>query len=194
VDALFKGALVGEVDFFDPVINFVQGRSRKTAQVGVDKPWLYVIKELFPLNINRFQVHNGTVHYRDFHSRPKVDLKIDQIEMLGTNLTNSQKLSKSLVADIKLTGRAFESAPLDMSVKLDPSTKRATVDLGAKMKTIPLTKLNDFAEAYGNLTFEKGTLAITSELAASNGKLTGYIRPLFDNIAIIDLSHTKPTL
>jgi hypothetical protein len=79
-----------------------------------------------------------------------------------------------------------------MSVKLDPSTKRATVDLGAKMKTIPLTKLNDFAEAYGNLTFEKGTLAITSELAASNGKLTGYIRPLFDDIAIIDLSDTKP--
>jgi Domain of Unknown Function (DUF748) len=173
-NALLNGTLVGEVDFLDPVMNFVRGRSRKTTQVGVDKPWLDVVKELFPLNINRFQVHNGTGHYRDFQSRPKVDLKIDQIEMLGTNLTNSRKLSKSLVADIKLTGRAFESAPLDLSVKLDPSTKRATFDLAAKMKTIPLTKLNDFAEAYGNFSFEKGTLAITAELAVENGKLTGY--------------------
>jgi hypothetical protein len=66
----------------------------------------------FPLNINRFQVHSGTVHYRDFHSQPKVDLKIDQIEMLGTNLTNSRKLSESPGTDIKISGRAFASAPL----------------------------------------------------------------------------------
>ncbi|MGB7839919.1 MAG: hypothetical protein WBL40_17600, partial [Terrimicrobiaceae bacterium] len=58
--ALFNGALVGEIDFYSPVINFVQGPSRKTRQVGVDKPWLHVIKELFPLNINRFAVHDGT--------------------------------------------------------------------------------------------------------------------------------------
>jgi hypothetical protein len=64
------------IRLYDPIINFVQGRSRKTTQVGVDKPWLHVTKELFPLNI-----------------------------------------------------------------------------------------------AYGNFTFEKGTLAITSELAASNGKI-----------------------
>ena len=48
--------------------------------------------------------------------------------------------------------------------------------------------------AYGNFTFEKETLAITSELAASNGKFTGYIKPLSDAAAVIDLSETKPTL
>ncbi|MGA7391117.1 MAG: DUF748 domain-containing protein [Terrimicrobiaceae bacterium] len=189
--ALFNGALVGEIDFYSPVINFVQGPSRKTRQVGVDKPWLHVIKELFPLNINRFAVHDGTVHYRDFHSRPKVDLKMDQIEMVGTNLTNSEKLSKSLVADIKMTGRAFESAPVEAKVKLDPSTRRATFDLAARMRAVALSRLNEFAEAYGNFSFEKGTFSVTSELAASDGKLTGYIKPLFDDIAVIDLSDAK---
>jgi hypothetical protein len=189
--ALFSGALVGEIDFYEPVMNFVQGPNRKTRQVGVDKPWLHVIKELFPLRINRFAVHNGTIHYRDFHSRPKVDLKLDQIAMLGTNLTNSEKLSKSLVADIKMSGRAFGSAPLEVKVKLDPSTKRATFDLAARMKTIALTNLNDFAEAYGNFSFEKGTLSVTTELAASNGKLTGYVKPLLDDIAVIDLDDAR---
>jgi hypothetical protein len=189
--ALLNGALVGEIDFYDPIVNFVQRPTRDTRQVGVDKPWLHVIKELFPLNFNRFAVHNGTVHYRDFHSRPKVDLKIDQIAVLGTNLTNSRKLSKSLVADIKMTGRAFESAPFEVEAKLDPSTERATFDLAAKMRTVALTKLNEFAEAYGNFSFEKGTLSLTSELAASNGKLSGYIKPLFNDIAIIDLNDAE---
>jgi uncharacterized protein involved in outer membrane biogenesis len=76
--ALFDGSLVGEIEFFDPVINFVQGPTDGTSQVGVDKPWLEVVKKLFPLDINRFEVHNGTVHYRDFYSEPKVDLKLDQ--------------------------------------------------------------------------------------------------------------------
>ena len=189
--ALLNGALVGEIDFYDPVMNFVQGPTRQTSQVGVDKPWLDVIKQLFPLDINRFAVHNGTVHYRDFHSKPKVDLKVDQIAVLGTNLTNSRKLSKSLVADIKMTGMAFQSAPLELNAKLDPSTEKATFDLAGKMKSVALTKLNEFVEAYGNFSFEKGTLSVTSELAASNGKLTGYVKPLFDEIAIIDLSDAK---
>ena len=189
--ALFNGALDGEIAFFDPVMNFVQGPTRQTSQVGVDKPWLEVIKKLFPLNINRFAVHNGTIHYQDFHSKPKVDLKVDQIQALGTNLTNSSKLSKSLVANITMTGRAFESAPLETRVKLDPWKEKATFDLAARMQTVPLTKLNEFVEAYGKFSFEKGTLSVTSELAASNGKLTGYIKPLFDDIAIINLNDAK---
>ena len=52
--ALFDGALVGEIDFYDPVMNFVQGLTRKSSQVGVDKPWLDVIKKLFPLDIKSF--------------------------------------------------------------------------------------------------------------------------------------------
>jgi hypothetical protein len=187
--ALFNGALVGEIAFFDPVMNFVQGPTRQTSQVG----WISLARgdQAVPLNINRFAVHNGTIHYRDFHSKPKVDLKVDQIQALGTNLTNSSKLSKSLVANITMTGRAFESAPLETKVKLDPSKEKATFDLAARMQTVPLTKLNEFVEAYGKFSFEKGTLSVTSELAASNGKLTGYIKPLFDDIAIINLSDAK---
>jgi hypothetical protein len=52
-------------------------------------------------------------------------------------------------------------------------------------------KLFPLSIAYRNFTFQKETLAITSELAASNGKFTGYIKPLFDDIAVIDLSETN---
>lgn len=185
--ALFDGALVAEIEFDRPVVNFVNGPTEDTSQVGVDKPWLDVIKKLFPLDINRFQVNDGSIHYRDFHSTPKIDLEIDRIQMLATNLTNTKRYSKTLVATIKATARAFQESNLRVDTRIDPSTDRPTFDLDLEMSPVSLVKLNDFVEAYGGFDFEKGTFALAAELAASDGKLNGYLKPLFDDVAVINL-------
>lgn len=185
--ALFEGALVGEIAFFQPEVNFVNGPTKETKQVGVDKPWLDTVKKLFPLDINRFEVFDGSVHYRDFHSSPKVNLEIDRIYMLATNLTNSKKLSKTLVADIKMKGRTFKESDFEVTTKLDPSRDKPTFDLNMKMDPVSLTKLNDFAQAYGKFDFERGTLALVIELAALDGNVSGYAKPLLDNMAIVNL-------
>src|SRR5437867_6468689 len=52
--ALFDGAWVGEIEFYDAKMNFVNARTKEGMQVGVDKPWAQKIKQLFPLKINRF--------------------------------------------------------------------------------------------------------------------------------------------
>lgn len=185
--ALFQGAFVGEIFFQSPIITFVKGPTEATTQVGVDKPWLDVIDKLFPLDINRFEVAQGIVRYRDFHSTPKVDLEIDRIDMLATNLTNSLKLSKTLVADIKITGRMLKESALRSEIRFDPGTHRPTFDVDLKVEPLSLVRLNDFAEAYGGFDFERGTLEIAMELAAHEGNLKGYVKPLLDNVAVVDL-------
>jgi hypothetical protein len=50
-------------------------------------------------------VHNGEVHYGDFNKEPKVDVVIDRVQRVATNLTNSKKLSETLNADIMIEGR-----------------------------------------------------------------------------------------
>jgi hypothetical protein len=186
--ALFQGSLVAKILFDRPVINFVAGPTEETSQVGVDKPWLGVIKDLFPLDINRFEVLDGAVHYRDFHSKPKIDLSVDRIHMIGTNLTNSSKLSKTLIANIEMTARAFDSGRLGAKVRLDPRPDKATFDLAATLEPIPLKTLNEFTEAYAHFDFEKGTFALATELAAKDGHIEGYIKPIFDGIVIVDLA------
>ena len=185
--ALFAGALVGEMILQSPIINLVNGPTPETTVVGIDKPWLELIKKLFPLDINRFEVIDGSLHYRDFYSRPKVNLEIDRIALLGTNFTNSRKLSKILVANIDMTGRAFRQSDLRLTAKVDPSTERPTFDLNFKMQPVALTALNDFTRAYAKFDFEKGTLEVAAEIAVADGNLTGYIKPLFDGVAVIDL-------
>jgi len=189
--ALFQGALVGEILFDDPVINFVAGPTEETSQVGVDKPWLDVIKKLFPLDINRFQVRRGEVHYRDFHSTPKIDLVVDQIEMLATNLTNSAKLSKSLVAHLQMNARVFKEGSLVLRANIDPEPERATFDLAATVSPIPLTTLNDFTRAYASFDFEKGTFQLATELAAKDGHVEGYVKPLLDDMVVADIKDVE---
>ena len=187
--ALFNGAFVGEIYFNQPQLNFVNGRSEEDTQVGIDKPWTQKIKELFPLKINRFVVHDGQIHYRDFHRRPKVDVVFDRVRMLARNLTNSEKLSKTLHAHIQMEGRPLRTGDLRGKIDLNPYASKPTFSTQAEMRDVPLVKLNDFAKAYAGITFESGTLGLATELDARNGKFTGHIEPVFDHMSIFNPQH-----
>src|SRR5436309_723270 len=80
----------------------------------------------FPLKINRFAVHNGEIHYRDFSRNPKVNLSLDRVQTVATNLTNSKKLSKSLIADIRIEGRPLGVGDARSQISLDPYAAKPT--------------------------------------------------------------------
>ena len=134
-------------------------------------------------------MHDGQIHYRDFHRRPKVDVVFDRVRMLATNFTNSEKLSKTLHARIQMEGRPLRTGDLRGKIDLDPYAPKATFSTQAEMRDVPLVKLNDFAKAYAGITFEAGTLGLATELDARNGKFTGYIEPIFDHMSIFNPQH-----
>ena len=187
--ALLHGAFVGEIYFEQPVLNFVNAPTKAGSQAPLAEPWTQTIKQLFPLKINRFVVHDGEVHYRDFHKSPKVDVVIDRVRVLATNLTNSEKLSKTLHANIEMEGRPLRSGDLRVKLDLDPYAAKPTFNLETELKELPLVKLNDFAKAYAAITFEKGTLKLATEFNAKDGDFDGYVEPVFEHMAIFNPSH-----
>jgi hypothetical protein len=188
-EALFHGALVGQIDIYKPQLNFVNAASKANSQVGVDKPWTEKVRQLFPLKINRFSVKGGEIHYRDYSRRPRVDVAVDQVRMVATNLTNSKKLSKTLNANIEMQGRPLREGDVRAKIDLDPYARQPTFSTQVELKGLELVKLNDFARAYAGITFEKGTLRVATELDARNGRFTGYVEPVFDHMAIFDAKH-----
>lgn len=187
--ALFHGAFVGEIHFQSPVMNFVNAPSKEDSQAGLEEPWTQTIRHLFPLKINRFTVSDGQVHYRDYHRSPKVDVVFDQVRILARNLTNSEKLSKTLHANIEMEARPLRSGDLRVKIDLDPYAPKPTFNLETELKDLPLVKLNEFAKAYAGITFEKGTLKLATELNAKEGKFDGYVEPVFDHMAIFSPKH-----
>ena len=104
----------------------------------VDAPWAQKIKQLYPLKINRFAVLDGELHYRDYGPSPDVDIVVDRFQMVGTNLTNSKKLSKSLIADIRMEGRPLRDGKARSQISLDPYAARPTFALNLEVSELPL--------------------------------------------------------
>jgi hypothetical protein len=171
--ALWHGKLVGEIVLEEPQINFVSGPSDAQTQAGVDASWIERVKELFPVKLNRVEVHHGTIHYRDFHSSPKVDMLMKQVEGVATNLTNHPMPDELLPAYIFATGVPPGHGTFQVESRMDPLAAQPTFKINAEMKDVALPSLNDFLRAYGSIDAEAGTISIYTEIAAADGRSRG---------------------
>jgi hypothetical protein len=185
--ALFEGSLVGEIVLENPKLNFVAGPTEEQSQSSIDTSWTDKVKELFPLKINRFEILNGEIHFRDFHSEPKVDIFLNNVFAKAENLTNSKDLSKTLLATINARGNAMGEGLFKLRADINPFEKDPTFNLDAELKNIDLKKLNNFIKAYGSFDVEEGEFELYGEFASANGKFEGYVKPIFRNLKVLSL-------
>ena len=59
--ALLHGKFVGEAELHGPRLNSMLAKSKQASQTSVDSSWDDRSQELFPLDINRFRIFQGTV-------------------------------------------------------------------------------------------------------------------------------------
>ncbi|GAL86690.1 hypothetical protein Dfer_5355 [Sporocytophaga myxococcoides] len=189
--ALFKGALVGEVIIYNSALNFVNG-SKGTSQNGGNNDWREPVKKLFPLKINRFEVLNGEIHYRDYSASPDINLYLQSVHTVANNLTNSEKLSKTLVANITATGKVMKTGHFSFTLEFDPYADSPYFNMDAKMEKLPATELNDFFKAYGNFDVQEGTVGLYIEAAGKDGGIKGYVKPLIENLNVLKPKEEKP--
>ncbi|HEX6242001.1 MAG TPA: DUF748 domain-containing protein [Polyangiales bacterium] len=170
---------------FQPQVNFVKGPTKATTQTGKEANWQEKLEELVPLRIDSFVIVNGEVHYRDFHAKPKVDVMVDHLALEVTNLTNSQDLAETRVAEFKLDGVLMRSGQLKITGDIDPFAEKPTFHLKTRLDDLRIAQLNDFLKAYVNVDAEKGRLSLYSELTAKNGGFDGYAKPLIEGLDLL---------
>jgi hypothetical protein len=183
-DALLKGKLVGRMSIDAPELNFVDGEDSGESQTGAGGPWLDIIQDLFPFKINRCDVKDGSIHFRAFGTDPPVDAYLSQVNASIENLTNIYDEVTPLVATVKASGVAMDHAKFEYDMKLDPFSYRPTFQLAVRLLGLDVTKLNDLTRAYGAFDFERGWFDLVVELNAMEGRLEGYVKPLFRNLAV----------
>lgn len=188
--SLFRGNIVGEIAIIEPQLNFVKGPTKPESQIGVEKEWREVVKDLMRIDINRFEVIDGEVHYFDFSSNPKVDVFINNIEIIAENLMNRSNEDELLPSSLDASGNSL-GGKMEIHIDMDPLNKIPTFDLSARVDNLDLVKLNDFLKAYGNFDVEKGTFSLYAEAAAKDGKFTGYTKPFFKDLEIFQLNKDK---
>lgn len=195
--ALFKGSVVGEIIFERPQLNFIGGDGDETkkpgndTQTGEDVDWTKPIKELMPLQINRLEINNGSVFFYDFTTKPKVDVHLDSLNVIATNLNNAEKQKDRLPSNVTATATSIGGGKLSVNMDMNVLKEIPDLDLNLKFEGINMPALNDFFVAYSKVDIEKGQFNLYAELAVNNANVTGYVKPVAQNMKIVDWDKDK---
>ncbi|HEX9980663.1 MAG TPA: DUF748 domain-containing protein [Flavobacterium sp.] len=184
--ALFKGALVGEFLVEHPVLNFI--KRGEEVEAGGNNDFVTLVKKFSPVNINRAEITNGEIHYIDPTEKPKINIAARNVRIVATNLRNVEDKNNKLPSSITLSGNTNGNGTLKGSAKMNVLKEIPDFDMNMELRSVDLTALKDFTDAYANFTFKKGQLYLSTELAMEDGKYNGYVKPVLENIKIIDLT------
>ncbi len=186
--ALIHGKLVGRVVMDQPEVNFVDSPDASTSQTGAGGPWMQLLRQLFPFDLNRSIVRGGSVHFRTFTAQTPVDAYLDHLDVSIDNLTNIRNETTPLVATVRATALAMGEAKLEFNLTLDPFSYHPTFRMALRLLGLDVTKLNDLALAYGKFDFKHGFFDLVVEATANEGALNGYVKPLFRDLKVFSLS------
>lgn len=186
--ALFRGEIVGEAEVFEPAINIVDSEDETKKQTGEDGQWLAIADDLTPVLIDQIQIHEGQLHFQNFDIEPPVDIYLTEVEAVGRNLSNSQALTDSPIGHVEITALAMGESDLSVNAAVDSSRDQPTFDLNLQLLNLPMLNLDNFIKTYAPFDIEAGKLDFVTELAARDGMLEGYLKPIIYNLEVFKWS------
>jgi hypothetical protein len=187
-NALMHHRIVARVLMRQPELNFVDAPSDGETQTGAGGPWLQMIRDLSPFTVNRAVIQDGTVHFRAYQKQTPVDVYLSQVEGSVDNLSNIGGQTTPLVATVQATALMMDQAKLEFKMTLDPFSYRPTFHLVLRLLGLDVTKINELAKAYGKFDFKRGWFDLVVETDSKEGRITGYVKPLFRNLKVFSLT------
>ena len=170
------------------VLNFIAGPTKETSQSGKEANWTEALDKLLPIQVNRFEINKGTITYKDFHTSPKANLYLTNLEVVATNLSNIVDKQKALPSSLYVSANSIGNGTLLITGGLNVLKKIPDADLNIKFTSVDLASLNDFTKAYAKFDFEEGKLDLFSEMALADGKIDGYVKPLLNHVKVLNWS------
>jgi len=191
--SLIHGALAGEVILGNPVLLFTKDKVEPEVLIQDSTFLKKMLHKSMPLKINRFEVINGTLRYRDEGSKPIVDVELNNASLIAQNLTNSYDSTSQLPARIKGSANVYEGQ-LDFTMRINPMADNPTFDMNLNLQETNLVKLNSFFQAYAKVDVNKGIFGLYAEAAAKDGKFVGYVKPLIKDLDVLGKEDRKDNI
>jgi hypothetical protein len=181
---LFHGTIVGQIKLHQPQLNFIAGPPAENTVTNKDEGWEKILSSLFPFDLNRVEITQGEIHFKNAHSTPPVDISMNSLNAVATNLTNARDIKQQLPAGLTAKGTTIGGGGLDLQVQFNPLASAPTYQITCSLTNVDVTSLNDFLKAYGKFDVEKGQFAMFTSVAAKEGNYDGYVKVFFNGLDV----------
>jgi hypothetical protein len=193
-NAILNGALVGDITFENATLNLVA--EEKPDLLVADSNnietesrsfvnWSKTIKSLMPVEINRLRVRDGKVLFTDHSSTPKVGIFLNNVQLDALNLTNAKENPEPLPSRIYMQALSIGNGQLNVAMKANVMKEVPDVDMDLRFENVNLRSLTDFFEAYANMEIQQGEFNMYSEVSVVDGNISGYVKPLFQKLQVL---------
>ncbi len=124
-------------------------------------------EEEIPIRIDAVTLQAGTIRFRDDSVRPTFVTRLNNI---GGHISGLSSKSTS-IADVQLRGTLNNTAPLEITGKVNPLSKDLYVNLKASFKDMDLTPTTPYSGKYAGYTVDKGKLSFDVKYLIEKRKL-----------------------
>lgn len=183
-DAIRRGAIRAGVVLENAELNFLDAERAEKRQTGKGTNWLDVLEELLPTTLHRLEIRRSRITFQNFDAEPKIDIQAQEIDALITNLTNVKDHEGRRVATAQLDAKILGDAPITAQARFDPFDFNDFL-FAAEVRQIDLTRVNNLTAHYANVDFASGQGSLFAEFTARDGQLSGYVKPLLEDVNIV---------
>jgi hypothetical protein len=186
--ALLRLKIGGTIEISSPSLNLVDGPTPELRQGPTGVDWRVTMRKLFPTSVNRIGVHDGTIHFRNFHSVPEVDVYLDHVDLAVSNLSLRGAPASGGTVGLHGRGVPMKGGSIVADVELHRDTRRPTFVATVSVHEAQIAEWNSLLRAYAGLDVERGLASIEVALNARDGELEGHLTPTLSEVKVLDLS------
>jgi hypothetical protein len=180
---LFRRKFVSDIFITDGRLTFLNGPTAETSQMDADKRWQDVVNDIFPIDITHLVIKGGVLRYVDTTRTPRVDVAINDLEVVATGLRNkTEENGQPFPAQIDISGRTFGDGDLRLNAQAEPLADQAHFKIDLELKHVSLPTLNDLLRAYVGIDVSRGQFDVFGQMAMQNGHYEGYIKPFMNRV------------
>ena len=135
------------------------------------------------LGLDRFELKNSELDLVDRTKKPPYRVFVSNANAGIEGLANEPP---GHTATARLRGRFMGAGDLSAAATFSPGNRNADLDVKVEIAETPLPRLNDVFRAWGKFDVAAGEFLLFSELRVHDGRMSGYVKPIFREVQIYD--------
>jgi hypothetical protein len=159
-----------------------EARGRKVAKVAKDA------QPAVPVRIERLRLTDSRLGLVSRTEKGRFRLFVNGTDLTVTNLSSGFRQGP---AKASFTGQFMGHGAASGSASFRDDSKGPDFNVKVAIEKASLPSINELLRAYGKLDVAAGTFSVYSEVKVRNGRIEGYVKPLFKDIKVYDPKQDK---